>query len=124
MHRMINATLTFLGQVAEHRRVVGSWLVVLTLAVGQLGEKVYVSRTRELAVAETQLSQVLEQLKRMDAKLDQNGERLLAILVEQARVKQELLNEQSLTNQRIKELMAADARIQHAIDEHAKKDKI
>lgn len=119
---MLSSTLTFLGNLADHKKLVGSWLVLLTFGFAQMGEKVYVQRTKELAVVETQLEQIIDQLKKMDAKLDVNGERLLSITVEQARVRAELATQRDITAAELAIIKARDAKIEADLEKHMREN--
>ena len=87
---MLEAFLSTLGAMAANKKMVASWLILLSMATAQLGEKVYIERTAELAVVEQQLSTIQSTLDKMDKTLDKNADKLLQILEEQARVRAEL----------------------------------
>ena len=76
--------------MAANKKLVASWLILLTMATAQIGEKVYVSRTRELTTIEGQLTGIQTTLDKMDKTLDKNQDRLVNILEEQAKVRAEL----------------------------------
>ncbi len=120
---MLTATFNFLGLLANQKKIVGGWLVLLTLALGQVGEKVYVDRTREITVIQTELDQIQTQLRRMEGKLDVNGERLENIIIEQARVRQELAASAAITGVKLEGLEKADAKLQADLLRHMSEDK-
>ena len=79
-----------LSATVGNKAFLAAWLLTLTMATGTIGDKVYVSRTEEITRISTQLDSIKETLKKMDATLDRNSEKLTTILEEQARVKSEL----------------------------------
>lgn len=95
VHKMFSSVLATVGALAGNKKVVGSWLVALTMAVGAVGDKVYVQRTSELAVLEVKLEQIQKTLDKMDITLDKNAIMLQSLLVEQTRVKTELAAHQA-----------------------------
>lgn len=88
--KVFTSFLTTVGTLAANKKVVGSWLVALTMSVGAIGDKVYVERTAELAVIQSQLTTIQKTLDKMDVTLEKNGTMLQSLLVEQARVQTEL----------------------------------
>jgi hypothetical protein len=90
VHQMFSNFLATLGALAANKKVVGSWLVALTMAVGAIGDKVYVDRTAELAVIETKLDQIQKTLDNMNHTLETNNILIRDILVEQGKVRTEL----------------------------------
>ncbi len=125
MTKMLEATFNFLGLLANQKKLVGGWLIMLTLALGQMGEKVYVQRTKELATVETQVgalqATVMGQLEKMDVKLDANGEKLQTIIIEQARVRQELAAHREITAAQLMQLKEADTRLEAEVAKHLAK---
>jgi hypothetical protein len=90
VHEMFSNFLATIGTLAANKKVVGSWLVALTMSVGAIGDKVYVERTAELAVIETKLEQIQKSLDKMGVTLDTNNLLIRDVLVEQVKVRTEL----------------------------------
>lgn len=99
VHEVISSFLATLGALAANKKVVGSWLVALTMAVGAIGDKVYVDRTAELAVIQTKLEQIQKTLDKMNGTLDANNALIRDVLVEQGKVRAELESHERLTKQ-------------------------
>ena len=100
---MIGTFASVLGNLAAHKQIVGAWLLLLTLAVANIADKVYVERTAELAVIEIKIDHIQRTLDKMDITLEKNAENLTRLIVEQARVAAELKNHEE-------ESRAADAK--------------
>lgn len=79
---MFEGFLGAIGALAGNKKVVGAWLILLTTSVGAIGDKVYVQRTAELAVIETQMDVIQKSLNEIKEKLDQNGAKLDTILAD------------------------------------------
>lgn len=86
----MNSFLAVLAAMVSSKKLLGAWLVLLTVAVGTVGEKVYVARTSELAVIETKLDAVKESLGKVEETTKENNKLLIEVLKEQERVKTEL----------------------------------
>jgi hypothetical protein len=99
---MLSSLAAFLGEVVTHKRIVGGWLVLLSLGLVQVGEKVYVERTAEIAVLHSQLSDIQATLSRMDRTLELNSEKLNELLVDSARLRAELESHERNTTMRTK----------------------
>lgn len=76
--------------MAANKKMVGAWLILLSLATAQIGEKVYIDRTAELTKVTEQLTAIQKTLEKMDSTLDNNSDKLTKVLEEQARVRAEL----------------------------------
>lgn len=87
---MINSFLSALASIAANKKLLISWLAILSLATAQIGEKVFVESSVELAVVESQLAAIKETLRNMEASLERNAEKLDKLLVEQARLRAEM----------------------------------
>ncbi len=82
--------LATLGAMAANKKLVGSWLVMLTVTVGAIGDKVYVQRTAELAIVETKLDNIRDTVDEIKKVTEENRKMLGDIKVEQARVQAQL----------------------------------
>jgi len=78
------------GSALLRPKILLLWLGVLTWGVIQTGEKVFIERTAEITRVETKVDMMLERLNSIDKKLDKNAERLMAIIGEQAAVREQL----------------------------------
>lgn len=87
---MLESFFGTIGALAANKKVVGAWLVLLSMSVATIGDKVYVQRTAELAVVENQLKNIQTTLDKMDKTLEANRHDLQLLLIEQARVRTEL----------------------------------
>ncbi len=90
VHKVFEGFLTTIGMMAANKKVVGGWLVLLTMSLGAVADKVYVERTAELAVLETKLDSVQTTVNEIKATTKENSVMLQQLLVEQTRVRAEL----------------------------------
>lgn len=90
LHTLLSSFLTTLGAVAGNKKIVAAWLILLSLATAQVGEKVFIDRTRELAIVETNMQNIQKTLDKMDSTLEKNAEKLDNLLRETYRISAEL----------------------------------
>lgn len=84
---MLTEFLTTLAAAATQPKVVGAWLITLTLGLATVGDKVYVGRTEEMAILKTKLENIEATLAEINATTKNNQAALTQLLVEQARVR-------------------------------------
>ncbi len=82
--------LEVMATMVANKKILGAWMVALSLGVGTVGEKVFVSRTEELTEIKGDVRRILEVSEEMKAQLKVNGEKLDKIVSEQTRVEIEL----------------------------------
>ena len=73
---MIDSFLTLLATMVGNKKVLGGWMVLLSLATAEIGSKVYVGRTAEIgdikgniAVVETKIDSLNKTLEKIDNQL-------------------------------------------------------
>ncbi len=86
MHSLLNVLATMVA----NKKILGAWMVALSLGVGTLGEKVFVSRTEEITEIKGNIKVILETTSEMKLQLGENSKKLDKILAEQSRVEIEL----------------------------------
>jgi RNA-binding protein YlmH len=79
-----------LAVTVGNKPFLAAWLVTLSLAVGAVGDKVFVERTAEIAILQVKLDQIQATLDEINTTTKLNRIDLTTLMVEQARVKQEL----------------------------------
>lgn len=89
-YNMLSSFLSTIAALAANKKVVGGWLLLLTLATAQVGEKVYVGRTEEMTALKAKVEAIQDSLDRIDSTLNRNSEKLDALLRETVQVKAEL----------------------------------
>lgn len=87
---MLSGFLTTLGAFAANKKIVGAWLILLSLATAEIGDKVYVRGGEEMAILKTRLEEMQKTLDKIDKMQDVNNTLLQQLLVEQTRVATEL----------------------------------
>jgi hypothetical protein len=76
--------------LVSNKKLLFGWLSLLTLSMVTMGDKVYVDRTKELAIVETKLDAIKETVDKMDNTLEVNHHLILEMMQDQAGVKAEL----------------------------------
>jgi uncharacterized coiled-coil protein SlyX len=89
-----------LTAMVANKKALATWLVLLTTAVGIIGDKVYVERTRELTTVEMKLEAIQNTVNRMDATVERNAQKLDALLAETLRVQADLAAHEKATSPR------------------------
>lgn len=79
-----------LAATVGNKSFLAAWLVSLSMAMGVVGDKVFIDRTAEIATMNNKLDNIQRTLDRMDVTLNENGALMRELLIEQARVKTEL----------------------------------
>lgn len=90
MAHMFESFFATLGTLVANKKVVGSWLLLLSVATAQIGEKVFIDRTRELAIVETKVDNIKESLGKIEEQLKSNSDKLDQLLEDNITVKAEL----------------------------------
>ena len=80
-----------LAVTVGNKPFLAAWLVSLTLGLGAVGDKVFIDRTAEIAIVQTKLDNIQATLDEINETTKENRRDLTALMVEQARVKQELV---------------------------------
>jgi hypothetical protein len=87
---MIEGILTTLGTAVANKKILGAWLILLSGAVAQIGEKVYIERTIELNSVEVKLDSIQSTLTDVKLQIQANSNKLDEIKLEQAKQRTEL----------------------------------
>jgi hypothetical protein len=87
-----------LAVTVGNKPFLAAWLLALTAAAGMIGDKVFIDRTAEIAVVQTKLDNIQATLDEINATTKENRRDIVIILIEQTRLKQELLMHTAATN--------------------------
>lgn len=76
---MLESFLAVLGSLVANKKVMGSWLVLLTLSIAQIGSSVYVKGGSESAVTKKELEHLSVQLENLTNSVDDMNKKLVEI---------------------------------------------
>ena len=87
-----------LAVTVGNKPFLAAWLMTLSLALGAVGDKVFVQRTEELTVLKLKLEQIQATLEKIDSTTTDTNRDVVVLMIEQARMKQELLMHMEATS--------------------------